>query len=409
MGCPSFKNTCDYPRAYISTFVPGTGQSRAWLSVIVGFDKPIPNDLFEKYFQYISCKLNSKIFGTIKRGDTILFKLQDRSITQEEFQRYVDEANSSYPEFKTPKEIAEQKAAEIARKEKEAKVAQEGAYKKQAEEARLRKETEERAKKERRIAATKESERIAAQLKKEQERKHDAISAIGGGEQANVKNQNRLPLLKAILMRKNNDVKTLLERGANPNIIYMDKHIIHWVIKNGELEIALYLINAGADFSGIIEGEQDIFTYISTHFNTYIPGATFQLHDELLNALVVHGYNIKANFQSTNLLNNAWYLAITNNQSNRVGCFLGWANSNIANACPCLKVANPNQIFIRPDGSSWSALIEAIECYGQSRNVPGGQISIINSLLAAGALINHKLRINRHSYSFGFVFCFHKK
>ena len=42
----------------------------------------------------------------------------------------------AYPEFKTPKEIAEQKAAEIARKEKEAKVAQEGAYKKQAEEAR---------------------------------------------------------------------------------------------------------------------------------------------------------------------------------------------------------------------------------------------------------------------------------
>ena len=52
MGCPSFKNTCDYPRAYISTFVPGTGQSRAWLSVIVGFDKPIPNDLFEKYLIY---------------------------------------------------------------------------------------------------------------------------------------------------------------------------------------------------------------------------------------------------------------------------------------------------------------------------------------------------------------------
>jgi hypothetical protein len=217
-------------------------------------------------------------------------------------------------------------------------------------------------------------------------------AALEGDGQANIDNRNHLPLLKAILLRKSNAVKILLDCGANPNITYMDMPVIHWAIKNRELEIALHLINARVDFSGIIDKEQDIFTYISTHFDDCIPGKTIQL--DLLNALVVHEYNIEANFQNKNLLNNAWYIAIANNQSKLIGYFLGYEKNDLTNPYVNLKVANPNQIFALPDGSSWTALMKAVERYGQNGNIPGGAIFIINKLLEAGVNINQQIQIN---------------
>ena len=208
---------------------------------------------------------------------------------------------------------------------------------------------------------------------------------------------NRSPLLRAVLQKKDNEVEALLKTGANPNILYLNKPLIHYVIKQGNLQIATLMVNAGADFSGTIDEGQDAFTYISTHTNN--PTVSKKGKDDwcyvdcdLLYAFISHGYDLQENFNNNNLQNNAWYLALKNNQAYRIPFLLGQNKEY-----PLPYSADPNQIFNLSNYSSSTPLLILLDDYlknfitDESRKKAMSQglaFPQIRHLLKAGANIN---------------------
>lgn len=162
----------DYSRARINNFVPGIGRARPWLSIIVGFDKSVTSTYMDTFCNYVSAKLSPNIIGTIKRNaiearastGEILFKLKDQSITKQEFQRLIDEANSFLDPIEIKKRSDVQDKLKKEELEREIKARTE-ALKKQLEEDRLREEAANLRREKQRLL--KEEER----LRKESERK----------------------------------------------------------------------------------------------------------------------------------------------------------------------------------------------------------------------------------------------
>jgi hypothetical protein len=161
----------DRSRVSIGYYAPGTGKSRPWLSVIVKFDGKPSAEEYNNYYEYISARLSDKLIGTDKRSDSILFKLKERSVTNPEFQKIINEANL----FFDPVEVKKREDTRLRlEKEKEAKEAEEKAaaereMSRKADEARLKREAEEKAKEEQKIIAKKRAEE--AWLKSEAEKK----------------------------------------------------------------------------------------------------------------------------------------------------------------------------------------------------------------------------------------------
>ena len=210
-------------------------------------------------------------------------------------------------------------------------------------------------------------------------------------------------LFSSIIAISDIELQYMLKKGMESN------SEVHWLIKNGDLATAIQLINAGAIFSGTIEGAQDAFTYVSTRYNKITQGSSKAVHFDLLNMMVKRGYDIGANFRNENSANNAWYQAIINNQSNHVGYFLGWGGTFKDNPYPMLAVADPNQVFILPDGSRWTPLFKAIECYDKNRiDIPGGSISIFLNILKAGANVNMKCEIYKNIIYSPLAYAFEK-
>jgi len=198
-------------------------------------------------------------------------------------------------------------------------------------------------------------------------------------------------LISSIIAISDIELQYMLKKGMESN------SEVHWLIKSDDLTTAIQLINAGSIFSGAIEGAQDAFTYVSTRYNKMTEGSSKAIHFNLLYTMVKRGYDIRANFRNENLVNNAWYQAIINNQSTHIGYFLGWGGTFKDNPYPMLAVADPNQVFILPDGSSWSPLFKAIESYDKDRiDIPGGSMSTIVYLLKSGADVNAKCEIYKH-------------
>lgn len=209
----------------------------------------------------------------------------------------------------------------------------------------------------------------------------DIESTIKAGAQINFEQASKSPLLKAMLMRKRKAVKALLEFGANPNILYMEKPLIYWALKNCETEIALYLVKAGADFSGTFDGEQDAFTYVAINLHGSI---------DLLSAMVQRGYDIKSNFTNQNLKNNAWYLSLIHNK--RDICY--FLNIVKDNPYQPLAQANVHQKFVYENGCIWTPLLIATEQY-ISGNQPSDAYNMIALLLHAGADVNQSSNISK--------------
>lgn len=206
---------------------------------------------------------------------------------------------------------------------------------------------------------------------------------------------NRSPLLWAVLQGKNSEVEALLKSGMNPNILYNGEPLVHYTIKKGNLEIATSLVNAGADFSGKISDNYDAFTYVSIHFNDRITnqGKLYRYLDlDLLNAFISKGYDLRANFESSNLQINCWYLALKNNQNNKIAFFLNQYKEYLLPYS-----ANPNQIFSLDDRTTITPLLILLDNYLKhfssvdSRKKllsQGSSMPQIGVLLKAGADIN---------------------
>lgn len=190
-------------------------------------------------------------------------------------------------------------------------------------------------------------------------------NAIKMGARISFEKSSQSPLLRAVLLKKFNATTTLLKAGCNPNITYRDEKVIHYLIKQGALKIANDFINAKADFSGIIEEEQDAFTYVSSHFSPSIKGQQTQPHFDLMHSMIKHDYGLKGNFKNKNLLNNAWYLAIKNGDVNNIGFFLSWNKKVKDNPYELSVTGNCNKIFIHQDKTTWTPLLIAIKHYAE--------------------------------------------
>ena len=184
-------------------------------------------------------------------------------------------------------------------------------------------------------------------------------------------------LLHAAINRRRNTLSALLVAGVSPNMMYSGQKLIHYVIQQGDLETAKILVNAKADFSGNVAGNQDAFTYTSTHFNKPVPNKDTQIYLDLMYAMIKQGYDLKANFSNKDISNNAWYWAIRNADEVTVRFFRG---RNSSYSLPV--VADPNQVFVCQDGSTWTPVFMAIQhLHLPSHDNRGLRISSFNSLL----------------------------
>lgn len=200
--------------------------------------------------------------------------------------------------------------------------------------------------------------------------------------------KDKIPLIKAVLLKEYGHAQALLAQGANPNINHLDKPLIHYSIKAGDLDIALLLVNAGADFSGKVDGDQDAFTYVATHCNTPVTGKNTRPDFDLLHAMLERGYNLQQNINNKNLHNNAWYMAIKNNHTNLIGQFLGWGGRSVTNPYPLLKCAVTDTVFTFQDGTSLTPLLLSIKLLPEHAEQLGH--GTLGSLLEYGSFNTNK-------------------
>jgi ankyrin repeat protein len=206
------------------------------------------------------------------------------------------------------------------------------------------------------------------------------------------------PLLWAVLQEDEDAALRLLESGAYPNIIYNDQKLVHYAIKRKLFRIVTAMLKHGVDFSGVVENNKDIFTYVSSleiipkqpatvsrrgRQRSNIPIKQTPMVDnkvvfDLLFELINCGYDLQRNLCDNNLENNAWCYAIQNHQSNHILFFLG--------KYPGYKLdapANPSQPLPcqSSDRTSLRPLLLAINCYENvPQMMPGGPLNIIANL-----------------------------
>lgn len=133
--------------AYIEKFVPGWGV-RSWLSVIICFRTKPTEDYLDNFIKYLKNSLQAQLITILKRDNEILFKLKEGSITQNEFQAKLDDANAFFDPIETKKreEKIAQQQQEKAEQERLRKEAARLAEEKRKEEERLKREAEEKHK-----------------------------------------------------------------------------------------------------------------------------------------------------------------------------------------------------------------------------------------------------------------------
>jgi ankyrin repeat protein len=214
-------------------------------------------------------------------------------------------------------------------------------------------------------------------------------NAIKEGAIINFELTSKSPLLKAVLLKKENAIEALLKAGANPNIMHQGKKLVHYAIKQDALKIATLLVNSRADFSGIVDSGQDAFVYVLTHYDLptvsgKCDGDWLYVNFDLLYALIKHGYDLRASFSNTDLERNSWYLINKLQKNYFIAFFL-----NQAKCYPLSHSANTNQIFVLPDGSTWTPLLITIAEALKKGSMTTG---LLYSLLNSGANPNLKAK-----------------
>lgn len=177
----------------------------------------------------------------------------------------------------------------------------------------------------------------------------DIKKAIEAGAIINFDDHSKSPLLHAVLSKKEKAVRALLEAGANPNIMYQGKKLIHNLILN-KGESTLLFINFGADFSGNIDGQHDLFNYIMGGHS----GLWSNLQFYLMDMLIKKGNDIKPFYETTDLSKNLFYQSISNDIAEK--------KTTIPPSLFFLvHGADKNQIFTRSDGTTITPLMIAVE------------------------------------------------
>lgn len=197
--------------------------------------------------------------------------------------------------------------------------------------------------------------------------------AVSAGAKINFDKSTKSPLLHSLLSGSLQAARTLINEGANPNIIYQGKKLSHYFIKNPTT--ALLLIQLGADYSGPVEGEPDVFTYTLKHFPNY---------QSLTYELVKKGHSLKPFYEAKNLEKNLWYQSLQILPLRRIKTSVEFFLRN---------GADPNQIFVKSDGTTWTPLLIATNDYMDNQR--GGYSlseSIVIELLYSKARVNQQVK-----------------
>lgn len=181
----------------------------------------------------------------------------------------------------------------------------------------------------------------------------DIVKAIQQGADVNMGIGNQPPLLLAVLLGKNEPVKTLLNNGANPNINYLGKPLVIYVIKMPNFQLALSMLNKNITLTE--NDKSEIINYILFQM-------PYGLTDTTLNIIKKLGYDLRINFNSLDLTKNKWYSLLFNNFGHLTLVSPGDISIFLNNG------ANPNQIFTLSDNTTWTPLLLVMNNYFKAYN-----------------------------------------
>lgn len=204
--------------------------------------------------------------------------------------------------------------------------------------------------------------------------------SIQAGANINQVKDGKPLIVLAILLKKSNAVKALLEYDINVNTVYLGKKILHHAMNLGDIQSSILLLKKGADFVGSLEENKNIM-------DAAIESNALELVQELIN----RGWDIHNSIESYESyskgkhLTNIWWNIIKHEGSKKelLSLFL---NNGL----------NPNQVIChagKKKGASWTPLLLAIERHN---------LTAIKMLLEAGADINkkacpHYFKVEQHS------------
>lgn len=213
----------------------------------------------------------------------------------------------------------------------------------------------------------------------------DIDKAIQLGANINKGIADQSPLLMAILLGRTKAIQKLLQYDINPNISYQQKHVIWSLIRSWNMSLALSLFNKGAT---ITDAEK-------TEFINYIMfNSPHTLNTDAILVLKKCGYDIKTNFNSTDLEKNKWYkLLVKQGTGTKNGKIIGHRG------LPSLEIvqlflkygANQNQLFVTQDGTTWTPILLLLENYffaPDKTEYMSLITKLLEALLAAGANID---------------------
>ncbi len=185
----------------------------------------------------------------------------------------------------------------------------------------------------------------------------DIKKAIQAGADINQGIGQIPPLLSAVLLEKDNAVKELLNNGSNPNISYQNSPLLLYLLRHLKIELGLKFVQAGLKLSDV--EKQAVVNHML--FNTfYRPD---QSYFDILSRI---GYDVKDNFENSDLSKNKWYnLLVKHPLGYKNGKPFGYSGLPAVNQIKLFieNGANPNHIFILPDGSTFTPLLLIIDSY----------------------------------------------
>ena len=164
---------------------------------------------------------------------------------------------------------------------------------------------------------------------------------------------NIAPITWAVLLRKSDAVKTLLDCGAS-----IDSTIVQYAVKMGDLKAMLEIVKSGTDIS---EYMQD---YMRSCIRARDLSSNSEIVLELIQELINHGYNV----------NDVWKIQ-ANDGSNIYEAFGGKALRLLLK-----NNANPNQVIT---GNQWGETPLLIAIFRRNKQA-------VEILLGAGTDINQK-------------------
>ena len=215
----------------------------------------------------------------------------------------------------------------------------------------------------------------------------------------------KVPLLEAVLSKKSNAIKELLEHHVNIDIIHSGCNLVQNAMQQCDVKSALLLVRAGADSSqkGTSQPLMDmaLWELATNHF----PDARNQ-YFEFLRELINRGYNLNSGYLMSRTM-----IVFAKNPVAKIQCFEflrelishgydlndGNCNRNALYNALCgypekelleffiKNGANPNKLITIDQRNSWTPLFNAINISDVQKSMVAVKV-----LLDAGADINKK-------------------